>query len=628
MRKQQAKFTRNQSSPETLQGDRSLSHHLARCLSVCIALAIFLQSGCGGPAEKNESTGEPELTPITIQMDWYAQPEHGGFYQALAKGFYREVGLDVTILPGGPNALVTQKVAQGRAEFAIGRSDDVILHTSRGVPLMIGGALMQKDPQAILFHKESGIKDFPDLDGRTIMAGPGSAFILLLEKKYGISLNITPLDYGMSRFLADKNFIQQCFITNEPYYVGKEGANYGTLLISDSGFEPYRVWYFRADLARNRPEIVKAFNEASVRGWQDYMFGDRSAANKLIAAANPKMTAEFMDFVHGAMLEHDLITGDGGDVKQIGTVTPERLAEQIAQLIDIGMLDREVSVEAIFDPSLLPRLAYAAPALPAAELIAQREPTVPMQSERSRPDDLEIFAPWPGSAENLSARYVSWENLAGLGLQPATLDIEFLEGFSDVEVLPLQTLLEAVAMPTDLILADCSDGYQSNYTPEVVKRNKPVVLMRIDGQPFPAFNESRGHPERGPYLVQITETEGLTDPVNKNPWGVSSLVLTTRAAHWEPLTKGLNSGQSNGLTLFKANCLSCHNIENSPLGGHVSNRNKLIVATHAKYNVGYFREILRDPVGTMPTAKLMPASTHYTDAQIDDLIAYLRTIVP
>ncbi|NBB80710.1 MAG: ABC transporter substrate-binding protein [Verrucomicrobia bacterium] len=316
---------------------------------VMLVMAFFL-AAC---SDSNKKPSEDGLVSVTLQTDWYAQAEHGGFYQALAEGYYEELGLDVTINQGGPNALVTQKVATGNSEFGIGRSDDVIVHASRGLPLVIVGALMQRDPQALLFHQESGIKDFKDLDGKTVMATPGALFLQFLERRYDITINVTPLDYGMSRFLADKDFIQQCFITNEPYYVAKEGASPGTLLIADSGFDPYRVIYANRSFAKKNPGLVKAFVAASIRGWESYMNGPRDSAHTIIRQANPKMTEEFMAFSVGAMQENNLIAGEGPQ-QATGLIIHSRIEETVDQLLEAGLVDAPMDVSKIAPLDYLP----------------------------------------------------------------------------------------------------------------------------------------------------------------------------------------------------------------------------------------------------------------------------------
>src|SRR5258708_1918181 len=117
----------------------------------------------------------------------------------------------------------------------------------------------QKTLVTIMFHEESGIRTFKDLNGRNLMAVPGSYFIPIMEHTYGIKVAITPSDFGMSRFLADREFVQQCFLTNEPYYVRKQGAKVGVLVLSDTGFSPYRVWHARKDFVRDHPDVTQAF---------------------------------------------------------------------------------------------------------------------------------------------------------------------------------------------------------------------------------------------------------------------------------------------------------------------------------------------------------------------------------
>jgi len=305
-----------------------------------------LLSGCGN----NTPDDERGLIPVTLQTDWYAQAEHGGFYQALVEGYYEEVGLDVTINQGGPNAAGTQKVVSRNTEFSIGRADDIIVHASNNLPLVIVAALMQHDPQAFLVHEESGIRGFEDLDGRTVMTTPGSPMVRFLEKRYGITLNVVPIDYGMSRFLADKEFVQQCFITNELFYIKQAGANPRTLLVADSGFDPYRVIFTNRNYAEQNPEVVKAFVAASIKGWKSYMTGPRDRANALITKLHPKMTPEFLDYSVRTMLENHLVGGNES-VDQTGLIQPARMQKQIDTLLDVGLISTRID-SAVLAPTI------------------------------------------------------------------------------------------------------------------------------------------------------------------------------------------------------------------------------------------------------------------------------------
>jgi NitT/TauT family transport system substrate-binding protein len=249
--------------------------------------------------------------------------------------------------------MTSQKVASGAAQFSISRSDDIAVHASRGVPLLVVAALMQHDPQALLYHEESGIETFEDLDGRAIMTTPGSVFVEFLKRQYDLDIEVIPLDYGMSRFLADKDFVQQCFITNEPYYVLKEGANARTLLIADSGFDPYRVIYTNRRFAERNPEVVKNFVAASIQGWDSYMQGPRARANAIIQSQNPKMTEEFLAYSVKAMAENHLIAGKGPR-EATGLLDPVRIQRQLDTLLSLGIIEKPMLAEEFAPLDFLP----------------------------------------------------------------------------------------------------------------------------------------------------------------------------------------------------------------------------------------------------------------------------------
>ena len=563
----------------------------------------LLMTSCGG--QSGSSATVPGLTKIRLQTDWYAQPEHGGFYQALVKGFYQEVGLDVEIIPGGPNALTVQKVAHGAAEFAIGRSDDVIIAASRQIPLVIHGALMQHDPQGIMFHQESGIESFEDLDGKTIMANPGSSFIRIMENTYDIDIDIMPLDYGMHRFLADKDFIQQCFITNEPYYVGKEGANYGILLLSKTGFSPYRVWYSSRGFARANPELVKAFTEASIRGWNNYLAGDRSEANDMIASRNPQQTPDFMDFVISSMIEHKLVTGNLDKGEETGLIKKERIQLQIDQLAAIDMLESPVAAEDIlpddFSGDAATGVEANSPGLVLKLRTAQSSTTQTIGVEEMRPLAKEAklrFFQEEGVERMMSVVYLS----------------DFIEAFVADE-------------GSDYWLANCTDGYQSNYYPELLDTIKPFLIISIEGQPLQDWVDRAGHSEWGPHIINIANEGTLLDPTNKNPWGVVEVIATNR----RQALKGwadheLDESARAGREIYLNSCTSCHRSATSLVGGTFSTRPLPILAAFAAHAEPYFRRLLRNPTEANPMAERMPSFAHYNENEVSDLISFLKSV--
>ncbi len=319
-------------------------HSALRFLSIAALAALF--AGCAkDPATTLNPDGTKPLVKVLLQSDWYAQAEHGGYYQAIAKGFDKEEGIELTIHQGGPGSFGPQKVATGQAQFSMGRSDDVMLAVQQGLPIVIVTALMQHDPQALLLHEENPINDFAQLDGKNIMAVPGAAWIQFIEKKHGIRLNLMPVNYGLAQFMSDKNFIQQCFITNEPYFVAKNGAKPKTMLIAGSGYDPYRVIFTSRKFARENPEAVQAFVNAAARGWHDFLNNDPAPGMALITKDNDKMDADFMRYSIDTMNKLKLVAGDPAKGEGIGRLDRQRLEEQGAMLLSTGLLKEPMPVD-------------------------------------------------------------------------------------------------------------------------------------------------------------------------------------------------------------------------------------------------------------------------------------------
>ena len=318
----------------------------------------MLVAGCARK-ESGETTAaaggrKVELRKVVFQTDWFPQAEHGGYYQALAKGFYREAGLDVEILPGGPGAGIKLKTAKGEADFGMLKSDDIMLAAHQGLPLVMVMASMQHDPQAILVHDSSPVRTLRDLDGRTVNAAPGMTWIRYVQKKYDITFNLTPPNYGIGQFLANPDTIQQCIVTNEPFIAQQHGKKVRTIMLADSGYDCYPVVFCRRELVRLAPEVVRAFVAASIRGWRDYLDGDPEPANAAILERNKHMTPELLRFSRSEMILRSLVHGDASKGEDIGQLSLARLAEEMQTLVDLKVLEAPVAINAVATKEFLP----------------------------------------------------------------------------------------------------------------------------------------------------------------------------------------------------------------------------------------------------------------------------------
>lgn len=301
---------------------------------IAASLCAFLLSAChsAGPA----ATGG--LTPIRLQLDWYPQPEHGGFFAAQLMGYYQAEGLDVTLLPLPQYGSAAQLVASGKADLGLGSSDAVLEWDSNGLPLVAVSATMLHDPQAIMVHKDSPIHDFNDLEGHTIAAQTGATWLKYVISRYGLhQVREVPSTLSIANFLADPGYVQQIFITSEPFFARQAGVDVRTLPISASGYDPYRVSFTTRDFITQHPDLVAKFVRASIRGWQAYL-SDPSATNATLLKLNPALNPAQEAYSAQALRDGGFITGNDPSGAQTGRMNAARWQANYEQLKSLGIL--------------------------------------------------------------------------------------------------------------------------------------------------------------------------------------------------------------------------------------------------------------------------------------------------
>lgn len=317
---------------------------------------LSLLVGCAKDPQPDSSS--PRLVPIVVQLDWVAEPEHGGFYQAAAKGWFEEAGLDVRLDQGGPNGFGMRKIASGKAHFAQSDSTTVLLAIAEGLPIINVSAVFQNDPSVLMLHAQNPIDSFEDLDGATIMARPEWAFLPYMRKKYGIDFSIVPQNFSVTNFIADPNFIQQGFYIAEPFYIEEGGAEKPKFLYAwDAGFDAYTVLAAHRGWTQDHPEATRKFLATYIRGWNDYLFGDPTPAHELMKEVNAKNTDAFLDFSRQMIIDERLVIGrENGGPEQIGRVSLDRFTIQLEQLrsLDILPSDSALTAEDVVTTRYLP----------------------------------------------------------------------------------------------------------------------------------------------------------------------------------------------------------------------------------------------------------------------------------
>ncbi len=317
----------------------------ALLFAACCALSL---SSCQG----RRADSVNGLTPVRLQLDWYPQPEHGGFYAAQLLGYYQAEGLDVSLLPLPQYGSVAQLVATGKADFGLGSSDQILEWDSSGLPLMAVAATMQHDPQAIMVHNDSPIHDFKDLEGHTVAAQTGATWLKFVISRYNLhNVREVPSTKSIANFLADPGYVQQIFVTSEPYFAKQAGAEIRTLAISSAGYDPYRVSFTTRDLAEKNPQLVTKFVRASIRGWKAYL-ADPTAVNAYLLKLNPALNPAQEAYSSQALRDGSFITG--GDTDQTGRMTAARWAQGEEQLKSLGILQNPVDPATAYSLRFLP----------------------------------------------------------------------------------------------------------------------------------------------------------------------------------------------------------------------------------------------------------------------------------
>jgi NitT/TauT family transport system substrate-binding protein len=266
---------------------------------------------------------------VRFGTDWKAEAEHGGYYQAIATGIYGRYGLDVQLREGGPQVNQAQLLAAGRLDFNIASNSFLPLNFVReGVPMVAVAAIFQKDPAVLIAHPGVGNDSFAALKGKPIMISADTriGFWQFLKQKFGYNdAQIRPYDFSVAPFLADRQAVQQGYLTSEPFTIEKAGVKPVVLLLADAGYASYGgLIQTRRDLVKNKPDLVKRFVDASIEGWYSYLYGDPAPGNGLIKRDNPEMTDELLAFGREQMKEHGIVGSGDATSLGIGAMTVAR----------------------------------------------------------------------------------------------------------------------------------------------------------------------------------------------------------------------------------------------------------------------------------------------------------------
>jgi NitT/TauT family transport system substrate-binding protein len=288
------------------------------------------------------------LDKVSFGTNWVAEGEHGGFFQALADGTYKKYGLDVTIVPGGPNDNNRMLLIAGKLDFFMSantlQSFDAV---ANNVPVVAVAAMFQKDPQVFVTHPESNIKKLEDLKPLTLFVSKEgiSSYFQWLKSEYGFSeAKVRPYTFNSQPFLVNAQSAMQGYVTSEPFAIEKAAKfKPGVILLADYGFNAYSTLIeTRQEITDKKPDLVQRFVDASIIGWYNYLYGDNAPGNAMIKKLNPDMTDELLAYSVARMKEYGIV--DSGDALRdgIGAMTDARVASFFDKMVRAGVVRGDI----------------------------------------------------------------------------------------------------------------------------------------------------------------------------------------------------------------------------------------------------------------------------------------------
>jgi len=328
-------------------GRRSLCALLA-----LVAVGALLLAGCGEDDDEDQASGgdnaPADVTTVTALMNWFAQPELGGYFQAEAEGLGADGGVRIDAVQGGPQIQTVAQTASGEFDYGVGQADEMLLARAEGAPLVMVLGTLDTNPQCMAWHPDSDINGFEDFSGHPVAVAASIGYWAWMKEHYDYT-NIREINFtgSLAEFQRNEQLVQQCYITDDPYVAEQEGIPMEAKLIADAGYNPYgNALFTTEERIESNPEEVRAVVAAIKQGWESYL-QDPTAGDELILQENDELPEGRLDFTH-KKLRQELVADN------IGCMTEKRWNRLADQLRQVDALEPDFDVSAAWTNEFIP----------------------------------------------------------------------------------------------------------------------------------------------------------------------------------------------------------------------------------------------------------------------------------
>jgi NitT/TauT family transport system substrate-binding protein len=276
---------------------------------------------------------------VRFLTSWYAEAEHGGFYQAKATGLYDRAGLDVEIKMGGPQVNGMQLLTGGDGDLMMGYDIQTLTAVERGLPVVTVGASFQFELTGLMTHPD--VKSLADLKRARLLIATSTrtTWWPWLKEKYGLTEEQTgPYTNNLQPFWADKTVAVVAYATSEPYQAELHHEPYNYFLLAKYGYPPYGTTIVTTHgYLQQNPTVVARFVRATMEGWKSYLVNP-APANALIKIDNPKMEDDQLAYSVKTLKLLGAVEGGDAAKMGIGVMTANRWQQTRDFLVQAQLL--------------------------------------------------------------------------------------------------------------------------------------------------------------------------------------------------------------------------------------------------------------------------------------------------
>jgi diguanylate cyclase (GGDEF)-like protein/PAS domain S-box-containing protein len=291
------------------------------------------------------------LEQVALQLKWKHQFQFAGYYAAQEKGYYRDAGLEVELREAGPETDPVGEVLGGRAQFGVSNSA-LILERARDKPVVAIAVIFQHSPFILAARRQSGIRSVHDLAGKRLMFEPHAEEVFAYLRREGISekqLTLLPHSLDHQDLIDGRTDVVTAYSTDEPYFFEQKKFAYLEFLPRAAGIDFYGDNLFAsADEIARHPDRVKAFRDASLKGWAYAMQHPEEIADLIVARYGQRKSRE-----HLLYEAREMVSLLRPDLVEIGHMNPGRWRHIADTYADLGMMARDFPLEGfLYDPAL------------------------------------------------------------------------------------------------------------------------------------------------------------------------------------------------------------------------------------------------------------------------------------